>query len=119
MRSGSLLFKNSYLNTDKQAKKWEVLAYNIGNSKSVSIDSNVNEINIIAKIGDVFIPISINAEFIRRYGENIDVRGGFYNSETNYQTIIYNISPSTIRLVNAINNGSNVESYTNWWVTVR
>ena len=52
----------------------------------------MNEINIIAKIGDVFIPISINAEFIRRYGENIDVRGGVYNSETNYQTIIYNIS---------------------------
>ena len=30
-----LASKNSYLNTDKQAKKWEVLAYNIGNSKSV------------------------------------------------------------------------------------
>ena len=116
---GTLANQISQLNTDKQAKKWEVLAYNIGNSKSVSIDSNVNEINIIAKIGDVFIPISINAEFIRRYGENIDVRGGVYNSETNYQTIIYNISPSTIRLVNAIDNGSNVEPYANWWVIVR
>lgn len=67
--------KSLYLNTDKQAKKWKILAYNIGNSKSVSIDSNVNEINIITKIGDVFIPISINAEFIRIYNENIDVRG--------------------------------------------